>query len=326
MALTVQRDLDELRSGLERWLGRPVGALSRPAPGFSCETLVLDDELVVRLPPVEGGTFPVYDLAQQAAVAAAAGAAGVPVAAPARYEADPSFLGAPFVAMPFVAGAIPSDFTPTDPWLGGLPSDAARRGVWEGFVDVLVAVHRTPIADLGLRTGLAADLDEWDRYLDWSTDGAPPPALAEVLAWCRAHVPSDEPPAGLLWGDVRLGNVVFEPGAGRPVAVLDWDMAAAGPFEVDLAWFLALEQVQLDLTSMAVPGFGTRDEAIARAEGALGRPLQDLGWYEVYALARASAISTRIAVLHERAGQRSMFKVGADPSLAAAQRLVAAAG
>lgn len=318
MALTVQRDLDELRAGLERWLGRPVGEITRPAPGFSCETLVVEGELVVRLPPVAEGIFPAYDLEQQVAVQAAAGAGGVPVAGPARFEPDPGFLGAPFASMPFVAGAIPSDFTPADPWLGGLPSDAARRDVWERFVDVLVAIHRSPAEGLGLRAGLAAEVAEWERYVRWSTDGSPPAALVEVLAWCRAEQPADEPPGGLLWGDVRLGNVIFGEATGVPAAVLDWDMASVGPFELDLAWFLALEQVQVDLTSMSVPGFGDRAEAVARCEAGLGRALQDLQWYEVFSLARASAISTRIAVLHERAGQRSMFKVGEDPTLAAA--------
>jgi hypothetical protein len=33
---------------------------------------------------------------------------------------------------------------------------------------------------------------------------------------------------------------------------------------------------------------------------------------------RASAVSTRIALLFQQAGQRSMFKVGDDPTLAAA--------
>ncbi len=69
---------------------------------------------------------------------------------------------------------------------------------------------------------------------------------------------------------------------------------------------------------MGVPGFGTRDEAIAIVEQHLGRPLEHLAWYEVFALVRASAISTRIAVLFERNGQKSMFKVGHDPTLGAA--------
>ncbi len=273
---------------------------------------------MIRLPPVADGTFPTYDLAQQAAVQAAVGAAGVPVAGPARYEDDASFLGAPFIAMPFVGGPIPGEFTPADPWLTGLRDDTTRRSVWQSFLETLVSIHRASSADLGLRTGLPAELDHWDRYLAWATDGSPPAALAEALAWCRAHQPASEPPAGLLWGDVRLGNVVFDENTQGPRAVLDWDMASVGPAEMDLAWFLALEAVQRDLSGMTVPGFGTRDEAVALVEAGLGRPLVDLDWYETFALVRASAISTRIAILFQRAGRRSMFKLGQDPTLAAA--------
>jgi aminoglycoside phosphotransferase (APT) family kinase protein len=318
LALTVERDVDELRRGLERWLDRAVGALERPSPGFSCETVLVERALVVRLPPVGDGIFPAYDLAQQAAVQDAVGSAGVAVAGPTRYEPDPSFLGAPFVAMPFVEGPIPSDFTPADPWLTGLASDEHRAAVWRSYLDTVVGIHGTPTDGLGLRTGLGAEVEHWERYVSWATDGAPPAALVEVLAWCRSHRPAVEPPAGLLWGDVRLGNIIFDPERLVPRAVLDWDMASAGPLELDLAWHLALEGVQTDLTARRVPGFGSREDAVARVGSALGRPVEDLHWYEVFALARASAISTRIAILHERAGQESMFKVGADPTLAAA--------
>jgi len=319
VALTVQRDEETLRSGLERWLGRPLRSLERPDPGFSCETLIVDGDLVVRLPPLAEGIFPTYDLEQQAAVQDAVGAFGVPVAGPCRVESDTSFLGAPFITMAFARGAIPSDFTPSDPWLTGLATDGDRRAVWESFLDTMVAVHRTPSAGLGLRRGLQSELDAWDDYVRWSTMGESPPAgLLEVMAWCRAQRPRNEPDAGLLWGDARLGNVVFDEAALSPRAVLDWDMASAGPFEEDLAWFVALEELQFQLTSMTVPGFGTRAEAIRRVEAGLGRPLEDLEWYEVLALVRAAAIATRIAALHEKAGRPSMFKVGHDPSLAAA--------
>lgn len=318
MTLSVTRDLEELRHGLVAWLGRPVGEVTRASAGYSCETLIVEGSLVVRLPPAGEGTFPAYDLAQQAAVQEAVGAAGVPVASPARYEPDPTFLGAPFVALPFVAGPIPGEFTPADPWLTGLPADGDRRAVWQSFLDTVVDLHATPSAGLGLRAGVGAELDHWDQYLAWATDGSPPPGLADALAWCRAHQPADEPPSGLLWGDVRLGNVVFDPDHLVPRAVLDWDMASVGPIEMDLAWFLALEAVQTDLTAMTVAGFGSREEAVALVEDRLGRPLRDLPWFEVLALVRASAVSTRIALLHQRAGQRSMFKVGEDPTLAAA--------
>jgi len=318
MSLAVRRDLAELRSGLTRWLGRPVGAIERPAPGWSCETLVVEGELVVRLPPLGEGIFPVYDLAQQMAVQSAVHASGVPVAAPATYEADPSFLGAPFVAMPFVSGPIPSEPTPADAWLTGLGDDSRVRTVWRSFVETVSAIHATPTDGLGLRCGIDQELAYWSEYLAWACDGTPPADLIGALAWCSAHRPSDEPPTGLLWGDVRLGNVVFDPRRCVPKAVLDWDMASTGPAEMDVAWFLALDKLQADLTGMALQGFGTREETVKTAELRIGRVLSDLDWYEVLALVRASAISTRIAVLFERVGQTSMFTIGHDPALAAA--------
>ena len=326
MGLTVRRDLDELRAGLERWLGHPVGAIARPDPGYSCETLIVDGEVVVRLPPIGDGIFPAYDLAQQAAVQAAAGAAGVPVAQPVRYEPDASFLGAPFIAMPFVDGPIPGAFTLGDPWIVGLSDDGSRQRVWGSFLDALGAIHEIDADGLGLRAGLTGELEWWERYLGWATDGSPPPALAEALAWCRTNRPTEEPPSSLLWGDVRLGNVVFDPQRLAPRAILDWDMATVGPAEMDLAWFLALEQITSDLMGSSVPGFGSRHDAIAVTEQQLARPLRDLAWYEVFALVRASAVSTRIALLFQRAGEPTMFKVGEDPTLAAAAARIASVG
>lgn len=328
MTLTAQRDTDELRVGLERWLGRAVGEIARPAPGWSCETLIVDGELVVRLPPVGEGIFPVYDLAQQSAVQEAVGAAGVPVAGPVRYEPDPSFLGAPFLSMPFIAGPIPAEFTAGDPWLAGLADDGERAEVWQAFHDALNRIHEVTldaVAHIGLRSGLEAELAWWTTYLDWATDGAPPPALVEALEWCRARRPADEPPSSLLWGDVRYGNVIFDPTTRRARAVLDWDMVSVGPAEMDVAWFVALEAVQQELSGMTVPGFGDRAATVAIVEARLGRPLVGLDWFEVFALVRASAVSTRLALLFERAGQRSMFKVGQDPTLAAALRRIESA-
>jgi aminoglycoside phosphotransferase (APT) family kinase protein len=324
MTLAVRRDLDELRSGLAKWLGRPIGAIERPAPGWSCETLVVEGDLVVRLPPLGDGIFPVYDLAQQTAVQETVHSCGVPVASPARFEPDPTFLGAPFVAMPFVAGPIPSEPTPADAWLVGLADASKVRTVWLSFVETVSAIHATPTADLGLRSGLEDELAFWSEYLAWACDGAPPRDLTTALAWCCAHRPSHEPPPGLLWGDVRLGNVVFDVRRCVPKAVLDWDMASAGPAEMDVAWFLALDRLQTDLTGMNLKGFGTREETVATAERRMGRALAHLEWYEVLALVRASAISTRIAVLFERAGQESMFRIGHDPALAAALSRIAA--
>jgi aminoglycoside phosphotransferase (APT) family kinase protein len=126
----------------------------------------------------------------------------------------------------------------------------------------------------------------------------------------------------LLWGDVRLGNVVYDDTTLTPAAVLDWDMASAGPAEMDLAWFLALERLQTELSGMTVPGFGDLEAAVELVELRERRPMVDLDWHEVFALVRASAIANRIAVLFERAGQRSMFPVGQDATLKAAVKRI----
>jgi aminoglycoside phosphotransferase (APT) family kinase protein len=320
--LSTERDTQSVRQGMERWLGRPITAMTRPDPGWSSETVVIEQDLVVRLPPSGEGIFPVYDLEQQADVQQRVGAAGIPVAHPVRYEPDTSFLGAPFLAMPFVEGHIPAEFTASDSWLLSLSTDDVRHRLWRSLVSVLPRIHAVPSDGLRLRTGILEEIEFWDGYLAWACDGAPPPALATCLAWCRHHAPVHEPPPGLLWGDVRMGNVVFDTETLVPKAVLDWEMVSAGPAEMDVAWFLALEKLAFDISGLAVPGFGSRQEAVAMVEEQLERPLVDLEWFEVFALLRAGAVSTRIARLFERAGRPSMFTVGDDPASAAALALI----
>ena len=269
---------------------------------FSCE-IEINDDTVVRRPRADGGIFPVYDLELQTRVINALDK--VPTPRPATF-AD----GA--MTMPFVSGAIPNDFTPLDPWLQSLPDDAARRRVWESTIDVVGAIHHEPLVE-GLRVGLAAELDYWDEYVGWMGDA--PAALRDAFAWCRSHAPlSNEPNAVLLWGDVRFGNIVYDEQTLAPKAVLDWDMVSAGPREMDIAWLTALDEVGRAITGLSVPGFGSRQETLRR----FGRTLSDFDWYEIFAMVRASAISTRIALLSDK----PMFKPGEDPTLQAAMQRI----
>lgn len=248
--------------------------------GYSCDIRVVGDK-VERRPPSGEGIFPTYDLELEARVI---NAVSVPAPRPARYADG-------VLTMPFVAGPIPADFTPLDPWLARLPDDAARRRVWESTLDTIAAIHREPLVD-GLRTGLDAELDYWDDYLAWMDDA--PDELRRVFAWCRAHAPlADEPDPVLLWGDVRFGNIVYDEATLSPKAVLDWEMVSAGPPQMDIAWLTALDQVGRDLSGLSVPGFGSHTEALAR----FGCHAEGFDWYEVFALARASAIAIRIGNL-----------------------------
>ena len=147
-------------------------------------------------------------------------------------------------------------------------------------------------------------MDRWTDYVEWSSEGDPLPALAEALAWSASRVPPESEPV-LLWGDVRLGNLVFDEER-RVRAVLDWDLASIGPAEMDVAWHLGLEDMMVTLFDRRVEGFPPRDEVIARYERErVAARCLDLDWHEVFALVRALAINDR----HQRiSGDRHRTK------------------
>jgi aminoglycoside phosphotransferase (APT) family kinase protein len=357
------RDLRRLEDGFARWL-RHRWSDDRPATvraelvtggGYSNDVVFVDvgagaggvagvgggagwpAQLVLRLPPEGPGLFRTYDLAMQAAVQDAARRGGVPVPSFVEVEPDVTWVGAPFLVMPRVAGAVPGELPVADDWIMGL-GPAGQRTLHEAFLDALARVHASPVDGLAhhLRGGtpatpdatgaagavgasaatpgaagavgaagtvdasgpgaLVAEVDWWRDLVDWTFDGATPASLADGFAWCRARVPDPAPPAGLLWGDVRLGNVVF--GADLGVrAVLDWEMASLGPAESDLAWCTALDEIAAGLVGQQVPGFLARDEIVDRHERALGRQLAAFRWFEIFAMLRAAALNVRTATL-----------------------------
>jgi aminoglycoside phosphotransferase (APT) family kinase protein len=343
MALAMQRDLAALRSGVERWLAHSrqlervvIDSCTRPSDGLSTEVLLVRahgdgpsgpraDALALRLPPAGPGTFPRYDLALQAHVQQLVAAAGVPAPAPAELVTDETWLGTPFLAMPLVDGQVVGQSAVDDPWVAAVPEPEQRRLV-DGLVDVVTAVHRVdwePLGDVVEVRGIDAELDYWARYLDWYGDGeqlAPP--LHAALEWCRAHRPPD-PPHSLLWGDVRLGNLVF----GRDVsvhAVLDWEMASVGAAEHDLAWHLCLTETEAALRRRSVPGFPDRASVVRRYEQRLGRSVQHLEWFEVLAMLRSTAVLSRIVWLHQRAGRPAMMPLADNPLLSLLSERIAA--
>ena len=57
----------------------------------------------------------------------------------------------------------------------------------------------------------------------------------------------------LCWGDARIGNVLYRDF--EPVGVLDWEMAAIGPRELDVSWMVFAHQVFESITGMLeLPG------------------------------------------------------------------------
>jgi aminoglycoside phosphotransferase (APT) family kinase protein len=276
-----------------------IRSIAHADGGQANETVLIDlgpgrSGVVVRLPPLEP-TFPDYELAPQVAVQNALAASGVPAPAPAVKVSDPAWIGAPFLAMPLVPGDIAGPAPVFDDYVTATTAVLQRR-MHDGLLDTVVAVHAVDWRAGGLGevlsgTTVGAALDRWTAYVDWSSEGAPLPALAEALDWCAARVPDETAPV-LLWGDVRLGNLVFDEER-RVRAVLDWDLASIGPAEMDLGWHFGLEFMMEELFAQRVTGFPSKTAALQRYEAHTGATTQDLPWHEVFALARALAINDR---------------------------------
>jgi aminoglycoside phosphotransferase (APT) family kinase protein len=326
-----RRGLDDVRSGLVEWCATHrrdvvrlgIAELTHPSLGMSNETVIVQcgpdvagrpgPKFVVRLPPMYA-TFPDHDFAAQAEVQRAVARLGVPTAEP-TVERDPTFLGSPFIVMPFIDGDIPGPQSLFDPWLTEA-TEAQRRDAQREMIRILADIARLDWKSAGLDAILGGDgsldsqLSWWRGYLDWARNEQILPRIDAIATWCSDHRPVDDPPPSLVWGDPRLGNMVMDEKR-RVRAVLDWELATIGPAEMDLGWYLGLERVLLEVTGMApLAGMAGLEEMASDYQTALGRPLRDLAWHEIFAVFRALVINVRQSEIANEAGEKYMLAAG----------------
>ena len=105
--------------------------------------------------------------------------------------------------------------------------------------------------------------------------------------------------------------------------MLDLEMASLGPAEVDLAWFVVLHDMAVERCGGDLPGFPGRAATIDAYERRLGRPLDDLRWYEAFAVLRSGAILVRAARLLARLGVDDSWLTNENPTIDRLARLIA---
>ena len=321
-----ERDLGAARAGLERWLRAKLTGASElrlselhapQASGFSNETLLFDlawkeggrprsESLVVRIQPTGFAVFPDYDMRIQFDSMRLLAAAGIPVPRVLWLETDDaSVFGAPFYVMAKVEGRAAADrpLYTQEGWLKELPpADQAR--VWWGGIESMAAIHNLDWRALGFgfvdkpelgRTGLEQQLAYYERYLRWAARGKPQPIAEAAWEWLQRNKPSDEPDS-LVWGDARIGNILFEPNGTKVAAVLDWEMVTHGNGEEDLAWAIFLDRHHSEGIGLPrLPGFPSYEDTIARYEQLTGRKTRWQKFYSVFAGFRFAVIMSRIA-------------------------------
>ncbi|MBF6544498.1 phosphotransferase family protein [Nocardia brasiliensis] len=337
--LTVsERDLEVLAEDLARWLDSKVSAdhpprvsgLARPqAGGMSSTTILFDAEwsvdgrhergsFVARMAP-EAGSFPVfetYDLATQYKVmSGVAEHTTVPVPGLCWLEEDEKHLGAPFFVMKRVDGRVPTD-NPPYVFVGWLfdATPEQRALLTANTVEVIAKVHEIPDPALrfpalrGAGQSLRRHVEAQKAWYRWALadDGFEIPLLERTFDWLEANWPSDPGPDVLSWGDARPGNIIFD--EFRPAAVLDWEMAALGPRELDVAWVIFIHRFFQDIATRfeqpGLPDFLRRADVVAKYEELTGHTVRDLDWHIVYAALRHGIVMARV--------KRRMIHFGED--------------
>ncbi len=169
------------------------------------------------------------------------------------------------------------------------------------------------LASPGAEDALRRHVTAQRAYYAWVIDGLPRSPLIEA-AFDRLEElwPREAGEPVLSWGDARIGNIVYD--GFDPVAVLDWEMAALAPREVDLGWLVYLHRFFHDLTvasgQRGLPDFLRRDRVEARYARLTGHTPRDMDFHTLYAALRHAIVMLRVAYRQVHFGE---VAVPADP-------------
>ena len=334
-----ERSIPALTAALRDWLaGRlaplhpVVSEVAMPDSGGLSSTSVLFEaswpgegaghrgRYVARMAPEPSAlpVFPRYELPLQfEVISRVASCCDIPLPTLRWNEPEGGVLGTPFFVMDQIDGRIPLDNPPyvfTGWLLEAAPEDRAR--LERASVAILAKVHaitepttrfpglRPPAGVDALRYHLAQQQD----YYRWALadDGFRVPIIERSLVWLEEHWPRDPGPDVLCWGDARIGNIIYH--GFEPAAVLDWEMAALGPRELDVGWFVFLHRFFQDIAEFfdqpGLPDFLRRSDVERCYRELTGWPLRDMDFYLTYAALRHAIVMARI--------KRRMIHFGED--------------
>jgi aminoglycoside phosphotransferase (APT) family kinase protein len=297
------------------------------ATGMSSETVLFDatwrdgsERFVARVAPdpADVTVFPSYDLERQfRLLQLVTELTSVPVPTVHWYEPDPSVIGSPFFVMSRVDGQVPPDVMPYnfgDNWLHDAATGDQNRLV-AATVEIIAELHRAPVdrftfleLDEPGQTPLRRHVAHTRAWYDWTAaDGLRSPLIERAFECLERQWP-DEGQTVVCWGDARIGNVLYRDFT--PVGVLDWEMAALGPRELDVAWMIYAHEIFEHLAANfgleGMPGFMKRNLVTKIYENQTGVTLEDLDFYRVYSAIQYAIVFIRTGARSVHFGEREM--------------------
>jgi aminoglycoside phosphotransferase (APT) family kinase protein len=313
-ATTVQTRLrDWLEANVKGWTNvrlRPLEVAL--GSGFSADIFFVDAEyddasgaqsrtLVVRRQPTDNEVVFGSSLELQGRMMAALDALGsVKVPEWIGMELDSAVLGQPFLVMGRVEGqsATQNPNYNTVGWLADM-TPALRWASWDNAIRAWAKMseidwQRDGFAFMARPEWGEPGLDQYLGYIEaWDASchkGRAMPYIDAALRYIRGQQPQATP-VNVLWGDSTPSNVMFA-GDGSVNALIDWELAAIGPSELDLAWWLYFDDLFSRRFGVArLEGLPTRDESIAIWEAAAGRKAQHLEYYDIVVALRMALVA-----------------------------------
>lgn len=295
MTVAVTVDVAALEGWLATRIGEPVrvDGLERPPSGQSNDTWLFTANgtpYVLRRQPTANQIFLTPDVIREGQVVQALAGTGVPAPRVLWIEPSSKVLDAPFFVMEHVSGTVPMG-KPSIHQVGWLPTltPAQLSTLWSSALDALVAVHavdwRTThpfLIDGSPSDALRTYVKNLADWYGWTTRGREYPITDAALSYLHEHVAhlSVEAPV-LVWRDARVGNMIF--GADhRVAAVIDWEIAAIGAPEIDIAHWLFFDEFATSAIDVArLEGWPDRETTIEEYERRSGRTLGDLRFFDV---------------------------------------------
>ena len=327
-------DLEVIRQKLEAWIAQrlevgddfTLGELNFPeASGESSVTLIVEaswqqggaphsEKFVLRMAPIESQVFESHDLKLQFDLMEIMHKEGIPAPPLVGYEPDATLIGSDFYVMHFVDGVIPPDNPPMafTGWVSELSADE-RTTMWTNGLEVMARIHQIDISKYDLPTlpqskpdepPVAHEIARYEGIMGMGMRDNADPIILEAWQFLKDTIPQDGP-RRLCWGDSRPGNIIWRDL--KPVAMIDWEIAAIGDPLTDLAWYFWIDHCNsVGLGVPKMPGVPDYNDAYRHWSKLTGLPIDHVAWYELFVL-------VRFCIIMER---KLVFMVRQDPNFA----------
>jgi aminoglycoside phosphotransferase (APT) family kinase protein len=314
-------------ASLERYLGNELGlegpltVLQFPngAANLTYRITMGERVLVVRRPPFGELAPGAHDMAREYRVLSRLWEAYDRAPRALLLCRDHDVIGADFLVSEFRSGQMVWSTLP--PEMAGIPDAAHALG--RAVVDALADLHSVDADECGLGSlgrpigflerQLSGWTDRWKRVATEDIDDAMG-AIAGALA--RSLPASGRP--GIIHNDFKIDNCQFPVGDPTRVStVFDWDMCTLGDTLVDLGILLNYWPDPSDTEadhSCHFPGLErlglpTRSEVKAQYCSRTGVDVQQIAWYEAYAI-------WKTVIVREQLHHRFLVGKSADPRMA----------